>query len=148
VLDVLDVRTVHGETSMRRLLAVHGSDPVLRLTTALTVRAVPLAITYSFFRASEVAWLEAAARRRELASDLVLATTASSSPEPQSRSRQASAAVSRPTARHRASLTRIPRALQRAPRSRRRALPFEVARADTAAISCIPLEVSSGSPRR
>lgn len=74
LLDVLDLRSVHGETSMRRRLGVHGSDLVLRLTTALTVRAVPLAITYSFFRASEVAWLESAARPgASLPSDLVLA---------------------------------------------------------------------------
>ncbi len=72
VIDVLDVRTARVEPFIRRQLDVDSRAPILRLTTALTVRDVPLAITYSFFRADEVGWLEEAARAAGgLAGDLV-----------------------------------------------------------------------------
>ena len=73
VIDVLDVRSARVEPFIRRQLAVGDDERVLRLTTALSVRRVPLAITYSFFRAREVAWLEQAARPgARLPSELVL----------------------------------------------------------------------------
>ena len=73
VIDVLDVRFPPVEPFLRERLAVEADEKILRLTSAVSVRGVPLAIAYSFFRAGEVAWLEAAARPgSRLASDLVL----------------------------------------------------------------------------
>jgi GntR family transcriptional regulator len=72
VIDVLDVRTTRVEPFIRRQLDADSRAPILRLTTGLTVRDVPLAITYSFFRADEARWLEEAARvPGALAADLV-----------------------------------------------------------------------------
>jgi GntR family transcriptional regulator len=73
---VLDKRVARVEQSIRN--AKHGLDaaaeePVLRLTTLLSVRGVALAIGYSFFRRAEVSWLESAATVGDsLAPDLVL----------------------------------------------------------------------------
>jgi GntR family transcriptional regulator len=73
VIDVLDVRSASVEPFIRDRLAIDDRARVLRLTTALSVRGVPLAITYSFFRAAEVPWLGRAAEAvGRLASDLVL----------------------------------------------------------------------------
>ena len=74
VIDVLDVRTARVEPFIRRQLGVDERERVLRLATALSVRGVPLAITYSFFRAEDVGWLEDAAQASpSLAGGLVLA---------------------------------------------------------------------------
>ena len=73
VVDVLDARTTRVEPSIHTRLGAATGERVLRLTTALSVRGVPLAITYSFFRAEEVPWLAEAARPRgRLPSELVL----------------------------------------------------------------------------
>jgi GntR family transcriptional regulator len=74
VIDVLEVGTPRVEPSIRRQLGVGEDEPVLRLVTAMSVRGVPLAITYSFFRAAEADWLERAAEvGRTLPDELVLA---------------------------------------------------------------------------
>lgn len=73
-IEVLDVRTPRVERSIREHLGVDPGEPVLRLTTLLSLRGVPLAITYSFFRRAEVGWLEEAAHAGgRLPRDLVLA---------------------------------------------------------------------------
>jgi GntR family transcriptional regulator len=73
-VQVLDKRTAAVERSIREALAAPEPEEVLRITTLLSVRGVPLAISYSFFRASEVGWLEHAAHvGRNLPPDLVLA---------------------------------------------------------------------------
>lgn len=73
-IDILGVSTARVEPSMQRRLGVSDPDGVLRLTTALSVRGVPLAITYSFFHDADVTWLEEIARvGSSLPSDLVLA---------------------------------------------------------------------------
>jgi GntR family transcriptional regulator len=73
-IDVLDVSTPHVEPSIRTGLDVDANERVLRLTTGLSVRGVPLGITYSFFRAADVTWLEGAAQvGRPLPRELVLA---------------------------------------------------------------------------
>jgi GntR family transcriptional regulator len=74
VIDVLEVGTPRVEPSIRSALGVGEDERVLRLITGMSVRGVPLAITYSFFRAAEVGWLEdAAVVGRPLPDDLVLA---------------------------------------------------------------------------
>lgn len=60
-VQVLDKRVAAPERSVRRALAVEEDEPVVRITTLLSLRGIPLAISYSFFNRSEVAWLEAAA---------------------------------------------------------------------------------------
>ncbi|HET8823442.1 MAG TPA: GntR family transcriptional regulator [Thermoleophilaceae bacterium] len=73
-IEVLEAGTPPVEPSIRSALGAAPDERVLRLTTALTVRAVPLAITYSFFRAAEVPWLEdAVGTGSSLPPDLVLA---------------------------------------------------------------------------
>ena len=73
VIDVLEVSAPRVEPSIRSSLGVGEDERVLRLITGMSVRGVPLAITYSFFRAAEVGWLEEAAQvGRPLADDLVL----------------------------------------------------------------------------
>jgi GntR family transcriptional regulator len=57
-IDVLAAGTPPVEPSIRSALGVDADERVLRLTTALSVGGVPLAITYSFFRSNDVAWLE------------------------------------------------------------------------------------------
>jgi len=71
-LQVLDKRVAAVERSIRASLDAGDAD-VLRVTTLMTVRGVALAIGYSFFRASEVGWLDDVAHvGRPLPSDLVL----------------------------------------------------------------------------
>jgi GntR family transcriptional regulator len=70
---VLDMRVAKVEESIRHRLDATPAEPVLRITTVLSVRSVALAIGYSFFRRAEASWLEAAAVVGEsLASDVVL----------------------------------------------------------------------------
>ena len=69
------------------------------MTTCLSLRGVPLSISYSFFRRAEAEWLEAAVHPgRNVPPASCSPTTASSSRRRGSRSRRASAASSRPTA--------------------------------------------------
>jgi GntR family transcriptional regulator len=71
---VLDRRTAAVESSIREALGAAEPEDVLRVTTLLSVRRVPLAIGYSFFRQNEVDWLEQAAHvGRNLPLKLVLA---------------------------------------------------------------------------
>ncbi|MQA12148.1 MAG: GntR family transcriptional regulator [Pseudonocardiaceae bacterium] len=79
-LVVLEKRTVVPEVSIRRRLQASGTEAILRVTTQLSLREVPLAISYSFFRRAEVGWLDDALRTGwsvppdlTLPSDLVLA---------------------------------------------------------------------------
>jgi GntR family transcriptional regulator len=73
-IEVLEAGTPPVEPSIRSGLGVDESERVLRLTTGLSVRGIPLAITYSFFRAADVPWLEEAVRvGRPLPRELVLA---------------------------------------------------------------------------
>ncbi len=73
-IDVLEAGTPPVEPSIRGGLRVGDRERVLRLTTALSVREIPLAITYSFFRAADVGWLEdAVSVGRPLPRELVLA---------------------------------------------------------------------------
>jgi len=73
-IEALDVRVAHVEDSIRRELGAEPDQDVLRVTTCLSLREVPLSISYSFFRRAEAAWLEAAVRPGgELPRDLVLA---------------------------------------------------------------------------
>ena len=74
VVDVLEVGAPRVEPSIRRELGVGEDEPVLRLVTGMSVRGVPLAITYSFFRGADADWLEqAAVVGRALPDELVLA---------------------------------------------------------------------------
>ena len=71
---VLDTRTTSVERSIRGELGAEDDEEILRVTTLLSVRRVPLAISYSFFRREEAGWLERAAHvGRNLPSGLVLA---------------------------------------------------------------------------
>jgi GntR family transcriptional regulator len=73
-IEVLEAGTPPVEPSIRGGLRVGERERVLRLTTALSVRGIPLAITYSFFRAADVGWLEdAVSVGRPLPRELVLA---------------------------------------------------------------------------
>jgi GntR family transcriptional regulator len=73
-IQTLDVRTAHVEDSIRRELGVEAEEEVLRVATCLSLRAVPLSISYSFFRRAEVAWLEDAVHPgRNVPGDLTLA---------------------------------------------------------------------------
>jgi GntR family transcriptional regulator len=73
---VLDKRVAQVEQSIRN--SEHGlgateEEPILRITTLLSVRGVALAIGYSFFRRAEANWLDQAATvGRSLPRDLVL----------------------------------------------------------------------------
>lgn len=72
-IKVLDVRETGVEDSIRVKLGCRPEQQVLRTTTVLSLRSVPLAITYSFFRRKEVEWLEEAAHPgRDLPPNLVL----------------------------------------------------------------------------
>ena len=72
-IQTLDVRPERVEDSIRRELDAAPGDEVLRVTTCLSLRAVPLSISYSFFRRAEVAWLEDAVHPgRNVPADLVL----------------------------------------------------------------------------
>jgi DNA-binding GntR family transcriptional regulator len=71
---VLDKRVAAPERSVRQALATEEDEPVARITTSLSLRGIPLAISYSFFKHSEAGWLEAAAHvGRILPPNLVLA---------------------------------------------------------------------------
>jgi GntR family transcriptional regulator len=75
-VQVLDKRTVDVERSIREGLDVGAGDDILRITTLLSLRGVPLAISYSFFRRGEVPWLEEAAHvGRNLPANLTLAAS-------------------------------------------------------------------------
>ena len=72
-VQVLDKRTAAVERSIREGLAAPESEDILRVTTLLSVRSVPLAISYSFFRQRDVGWLDQAAHvGRNLPAALVL----------------------------------------------------------------------------
>lgn len=72
-VQVLDKRRARVEQNIRDALHASGDD-VLRLTALLSLRETPLAISYSFFRASEVAWLDEVSHvGRTLPAGLVLA---------------------------------------------------------------------------
>ena len=58
---VLDKRRTRVERSIRDALAAPRED-VFRLTTLFSIRSVPLAISYSFFRDEDVRWLDGASR--------------------------------------------------------------------------------------
>jgi GntR family transcriptional regulator len=73
-VQVLENRLESPERSIRAALGLGDDEAVVRITTLLSLRLVPLAISYSFFRRSEVGWLEAAAHvGRNLPPSLVLA---------------------------------------------------------------------------
>ena len=72
-VQTLDARPAHVEESIRQELGAGPDEDVLRVTTCLSLRGVPLSISYSFFRRDEAGWLEAAARPgRQIPADLVL----------------------------------------------------------------------------
>src|SRR3954451_12010706 len=52
-IEALDVRAAHVEDSIRRELGAGAGEDVLRVTTCLSLRGVPLSISYSFFRRAE-----------------------------------------------------------------------------------------------
>ncbi len=73
-IKILDMRTTDGGEAIRVKLGCSAEQPILRITTVLSLRGVPLAITYSFFRLADVPWLRAvAAPGRDLPADLTLA---------------------------------------------------------------------------
>jgi GntR family transcriptional regulator len=73
-IQALDLRTAHVEESIRRELEVDADEEILRVTTCLSLRGVPLSISYSFFRRAEAGWLERAVHPgRNVPADLVLA---------------------------------------------------------------------------
>ena len=73
-LHVLDKRLTVVEGEIQENLAVSPGERVLRVTTLLSLDDMPLAISYSFFRPDDVAWLvEAAHVGRSIPRDLVLA---------------------------------------------------------------------------
>jgi GntR family transcriptional regulator len=73
-IQVLDVRTAHVEDSIRTELQAEADEEILRITTCLSLRAVPLSISYSWFRRTEADWLEAVVHPgRVVPADLVLA---------------------------------------------------------------------------
>jgi GntR family transcriptional regulator len=76
-IQVLDKRVVQVERSISEALGTEAEEGVVRLTTLLSLRGIPLAITYSFFRAEEVRWLVSEAHvGRNLPSDLTLGSHA------------------------------------------------------------------------
>ena len=73
-LQALDLRPVQVEASIRRELEADLAEEILRVTTCLSLRGVPLSISYSVFRRAEAAWLERAVHPgRNVPADLVLA---------------------------------------------------------------------------
>ncbi|UGS39214.1 GntR family transcriptional regulator [Capillimicrobium parvum] len=73
-IQVLDLRVAGVEDSIRAELAAGAGEEIVRLTTLLSLRGVPLSISYSFFRRSDAGWLERVAHPgRNLPGDLVLA---------------------------------------------------------------------------
>ena len=74
VIQALDVRSAHVEDSIRGELGAEADEEILRVTTCLSLRAIPLSISYSFFRRAEAEWLEAAMHPgRNVPAGLVLA---------------------------------------------------------------------------
>jgi GntR family transcriptional regulator len=72
-IQVLDKRVAGGGKRIRADLDSGEREPLLRLTTLLSLAGVPLGITYSFFRRDEVPWLDAEAQvGRNLPPSLVL----------------------------------------------------------------------------
>jgi GntR family transcriptional regulator len=72
-IQVLDKRTASVERSIRKALAAEDED-IFRLTTLFSLRGVPLAIAYSFFRQSEADWLDRGSHvGRNMPAQLVLA---------------------------------------------------------------------------
>lgn len=72
-IQVLDVRVAAVEDSIRRELAVDSDEAILRVATMLSLRGVPLSISYSFFRRRETEWLERSIHAgRNVPSELVL----------------------------------------------------------------------------
>jgi GntR family transcriptional regulator len=72
-IQVLDKRIVGVERSISEALDTDADAKVVRLTTLLSLRGIPLAITYSFFRAEDVDWLVSQAHvGRNLPADLTL----------------------------------------------------------------------------
>jgi GntR family transcriptional regulator len=72
-IQVLDKRVVQVERSISEALRTEPDEGVVRLTTLLSLRGIPLAITYSFFRAVEVGWLVSEAHvGRNVPADLTL----------------------------------------------------------------------------
>jgi GntR family transcriptional regulator len=72
-IQVLDVRAAEVEDYIRTRLGCGFDDSIFRVTAALSLNGIPLAITYSFFRREEVGWLESVAHPgRDLPDDLVL----------------------------------------------------------------------------
>jgi GntR family transcriptional regulator len=59
VIQVLDKQTTLVERSIRSKLEAADDEDVLRITTLLSLRGVPLAISYSFFRRVAAAWIDA-----------------------------------------------------------------------------------------
>jgi GntR family transcriptional regulator len=73
-IQTLDVRAARVEDSIRDELQAGADDEILRVTTCLSLRSVPLSISYSFFRRAEVGWLEEAVHPgRNVPGDLALA---------------------------------------------------------------------------
>jgi GntR family transcriptional regulator len=73
-IQALDLRPVQVEASIRRELEADLAEEILRVTTCLSLRGVPLSISYSFFRRAEATWLERAVHPgRNVPADLVLA---------------------------------------------------------------------------
>jgi GntR family transcriptional regulator len=62
VIRALDVRVPRVEPSIRSELEANDDEDILRITSLLSVRGIPLSISYSFFRRDEVRWLEDAVR--------------------------------------------------------------------------------------
>jgi GntR family transcriptional regulator len=58
VIQVLDKQTTLVERSIRSKLEAADDEDVLRITTLLSLRGVPLAISYSFFRRVAAAWID------------------------------------------------------------------------------------------
>lgn len=70
---VLDRSQPPIEQSIRDHLGAGDDEDVLRVTTQLSLRDKPLAITYSFFRQRDVGWLESAAQPgRTIGSEVTL----------------------------------------------------------------------------
>lgn len=73
-IQVLDRRTAPVERSILDGLKVTPGEAILRITTLLSLRGRPLAISYSFFAERDVPWLAAAAQvGRNLPGTLTLA---------------------------------------------------------------------------
>ena len=61
-IKILDKRTQNVESSILEVLSVPAGGAILRLTTLLSARGIPLSVGYSFFREEDVGWLKNAAK--------------------------------------------------------------------------------------